>query len=147
MVKFNSNLFIIFTKKYLKKSAKKTIYNLAVFPIIFGLFFNFYNIAFSTVGAPQIISYQGRLANSSGDLLTGTYYFRFSIWDSSTVGTGSQLWPAVIIPGTATTTVTSGVFNINIGDTANNYPDVLNYNFYDNADVYLEVQVSSPREV
>ena len=85
------------------------------------------------------------MTNAAGDLQGGggtSFYFRFSIWDSPTVGSGNKLWPA-ITPGTATTTVTSGVFNVNIGDTANSYPDVLNYNFYDNADVYLQVEVSS----
>src|SRR3989344_671535 len=77
-------------------------------------------------GVPTIISYQGRLTNSTGDLigsLSGTtYYFNFSIWDSPTVGAGTKLWPAGN-PATTTATVRQGVFNVNIGDTANGYPD------------------------
>src|SRR3989344_4130632 len=129
---------IIIIKNQVRKIIKFSI----IFPIIFGLFFGFLNSAFSTTGAPKIISYQGRLTNSSDVLQTGTFYFRFSIWDSSIVGSGDQLWP-IITPGTATTTVTSGVFNVNIGDIDNSYPDILNYNFYDNSDAYIQVEVSS----
>ena len=101
--------------------------------------------AYGTAGVPNIISYQGRLTDSSGSVLGGTgttYYFKFSIWDSSTILSGNRLWPTSA-PGTATSTVTSGVFNVNIGDTANSYPDALDYDFYTNADVYLQVEVSS----
>jgi hypothetical protein len=100
---------------------------------------------FAATGAPNIISYQGRLTDSSGNLLGGSgsnYYFKFSIWDSSSVGGGSKLWPSGS-PGVATSTVTDGVFNVNIGDTVNGYPDTLNYNFNDNNTVFLQVEVSS----
>lgn len=98
------------------------------------------------VGTPSILSYQGRLTDSGGNLLGGssgtTYYFKFSIWNNATVGAGSRLWPSSA-PNSTTATVTSGVFNVNIGDTANGYPDTLNYNFNTNADIYLQVEVSS----
>ncbi|TSC57168.1 MAG: putative serine-rich adhesin for platelets-like, partial [Parcubacteria group bacterium Greene0416_79] len=96
-------------------------------------------------GVPTILSYQGRLANSSGDLLGGsgtTYYFKFSIWDNATVGSGTRLWP-IGVPATTTSTVRQGVFTVNIGDTANSYPDVLDYNFNSSSDIYLQVEVSS----
>src|SRR3989344_304212 len=100
-------------------------------------------------GTPTIISYQGRLTNSSGSLLGGasgtTYYFKFSIWDNSTVGSGIKLWPAEI-PATTTASVREGVFNVNIGDTANGYPDSLNYNFNTNKDIYLQVEVSDDND-
>ncbi|MDP3975190.1 MAG: hypothetical protein Q8P88_02825, partial [Candidatus Jorgensenbacteria bacterium] len=103
--------------------------------------------AAAVTGVPKIISYQGRLANASGDLLGGSgtsYYFKFSIWNSPTSSpvTGSQLWPSASSSVT-TSTVTSGVFNVAIGDTANGYPDALTYDFYENRDVYLQVEVSS----
>ena len=101
--------------------------------------------AHAAPGVPDIISYQGRLTNSNGQLLGGngtTYYFRFSIWDSPTVATGSKLWPSSN-PGTTPLSVDDGVFNVNIGDTANGYPDALTYNFQDNSAVYLQVEVSS----
>ncbi|HRH25528.1 MAG TPA: hypothetical protein PLD99_01045, partial [Parcubacteria group bacterium] len=105
--------------------------------------------AFSTPvlaqGAPSIISYQGRLADSGGNLLGSTsgttYYFKFSIWDNQTVGSGSRVWP-VALPGVTTSTVRSGVFNVNIGDTTNGYPDALDYAF-SNPNIYLQVEVSA----
>ena len=94
-------------------------------------------------GVPTILGYQGRLTNSSGDLLGGsgtTYYFKFSIWDASS--SGNRLWPSSA-PGITSTTVRQGVFNVNIGDTANSYPDALDYNFNNNRSVYLQVEASS----
>jgi hypothetical protein len=47
-------------------------------------------------GTPKVISYQGRLTDSTGNLLGGTgtnYFFKFSIWNNSTVGLGTKLWP------------------------------------------------------
>ncbi|MBI5456882.1 hypothetical protein HY969_04035 [Candidatus Kaiserbacteria bacterium] len=93
---------------------------------------------------PTIISYQGRLTDSSGNLLGGsgtTYYLKFSIWDSATVGSGTRVWPTSA-PTATTANVRQGVFTVNIGDTANGYPDALNY-LFDSTSVYLQVEVSS----
>lgn len=126
-------------------------------------FKNFLHIIFSTVilfsvtflrvyatsGVPTIVSYQGRLADSSGTVLGGAgtnYYFKFSIWDSPTVGSGAKLWPAGA-PGTNTLSVASGVFNVNIGDTGAGYPDALTYDFQTNDTVYLQVEVSSDNSI
>ncbi len=95
--------------------------------------------------SPNIFSYQGRLTDSTGALLGGSgtnYYFKFSIWDSATVGAGTRLWPSGA-PGTMTTSVVQGVFNVNIGDTANGYPDALNYDFNTSSTIYLQVEASS----
>ena len=94
---------------------------------------------------PSIISYQGRLADSSGNLLGGsgtTYYFKFSIWNNATVDSGTRLWPASA-PTASSFTVRQGVFIANIGDTASGYPHALDYDFSTAGDVYLEVSVSS----
>ena len=96
-------------------------------------------------GTPTILSFQGRLADSSGNLLGGNgtnYYFKFSIWDNTTVGAGTKLWPTSS-PSSATSSVRQGVFNVNIGDTAAGYPDVLDYNFSTATDIYLQIEVSS----
>ena len=98
-----------------------------------------------SAGIPSIFNYQGRLADSSSNFLGGngtTYYFKFSIWDNASVGSGSKLWPTGA-PGTVSTTVKQGIFNVNIGDTANGYPDTLDYNFNTSNDVFLQVEVSS----
>src|SRR5690242_2066971 len=102
-------------------------------------------LAQAATGVPKIISYQGRLTDSAGNLLGGTgtnYFFKFSIWDDPTPGNGTKLWPAGA-PGTVTSSVADGVFNVNIGDTANGYPDALTYNFQDSDTVYLQVEVAS----
>ncbi len=98
-------------------------------------------------GTPAIFSYQGRLTNASGDLLGGsgtTYYFKFSIWDVSTGGVAgtNRLWP-LTAPTSVPATVRQGVFNVNIGDTANDYPDTLDYNFNTDEDIFLQIEVSS----
>ena len=117
-----------------------------IFVIILFLFaFLSLCISVYAAGTPSIISYQGRLADSNGDLLGGsgtTYYFKFSIWDNATVGSGSRLWPSSA-PSATTVTVREGVFNVNIGDTDNGYLDELDLNFNINSDIYLQVEVSS----
>ena len=88
----------------------------------------------ASFGPPAILGYQGRLTNSSGDLLGGsgtTYYFKFSIWDNATAGSGNQLWPASS-PSSVAATVRQGVFNVNIGDTENGFPHLLDLDFSDN---------------
>jgi|GEM_PF-3904888 len=126
-------------------TAKTTLKHLIPAVVIAGAVLLSASPILAASGIPKIISYQGRLANSSGALLGGsgtTYYFQFSIWDSPTVDLGNRLWPTAV-PGTATATVVDGVFNVNIGDTANGYPDALTYDFYENRDVYLQIAVSS----
>ncbi len=102
-------------------------------------------VVFAAPGVPNIVSYQGRLTDSSGRLLGGSgtsYYFRFSLWSTSTIGGGSKLWPTGQ-PGIVTTSVVDGVFNVNIGDTVNGYPDALTYNFQDSDAAYLQIEVSN----
>ena len=100
--------------------------------------------AIAASAPPKIISYQGRLTDSGGSLLGGsgtTYYFKFSIWDSATVGSGTKLWPATVTSTSAN--VRQGVFTVNVGDTANGYPTALDLDFSNNTNVYLQVEVSS----
>lgn len=109
------------------------------------LSFLFFSLFAEAAGVPTIISYQGRLADSNGDLLGGTgttYYFKFSVWDNSTVGSGVRLWPTNA-PSSSALSVRSGVFSVNIGDTVAGYPDALDYNFNTASNIYLQVEVSS----
>lgn len=96
----------------------------------------------AAAGVPYAFSYQGRLYDSSGNLLGGsgtTYCFKFSLWDHTTPGSGSRIWPTSA-PGAAQLTVRYGVFTANVGiDT----PDPLTFNFYDNDAVYLQVEVAA----
>lgn len=108
--------------------------------------FLFLCISVYAAGTPSIFSYQGRLADSNGDLLGDssgtTYYFKFSIWDNAAVDQGSKLWPTAA-PTATPATVREGVFNVNIGDIASGYPDILNLDFNTDADIYLQVRVCS----
>jgi len=47
-------------------------------------------VAQAATGAPQIISYQGRLTDATGVLQNGNFDFKFSIWDSATPPGGIQ---------------------------------------------------------
>lgn len=94
----------------------------------------------ASAGVASMLSYEGRLTDASGNPLGGTgqpYCFRFSIYDSPTVGAGTKLWPAGA-PATTISTTTDGVFTALIGQA-----DPLTYNFYDNNTVYLNVDVNT----
>jgi len=67
---------------------------------------------------------------------------RFSIYTDDTVGAPDlKLWPAGT-PSAMPVTVTNGVFNVGIGDTAGN-GDALTLDFESNSAYYLQVEVSS----
>ncbi|HTP57010.1 MAG TPA: hypothetical protein VMJ72_01885, partial [Candidatus Paceibacterota bacterium] len=93
--------------------------------------------------APEILSFQGRLTDASGNLVGGNgtnYYFKFAIFNAPSGGT--QLWPSAPIGSSATITakVTQGVFNVLIGDTTAGF-EAMNLDF-DSTNYYLEVRVS-----
>ena len=117
------------------------------FGIIFFVVFSisFISFSYADTGVPNIISYQGHLTDTGGNPLGGTstpYYFKFSFWDSATVGSGTKLWPSSS-PSVTSLAVKQGSFNVNIGDTTAGYPDTLDYNWNTNSRVYLQIEISS----
>lgn len=92
----------------------------------------------AAAGVSSMLSYEGRLTDTSGNPLGGTgtqYCFRFSIYDASSGGT--KLWPAGT-PSVTLATTTDGVFTALVGQA-----DSLTYNFYDSDTVYLNVEAYS----
>jgi len=102
-------------------------------------------VALAATGAPQIINHQGRLLDSSGNLLGGSgteYCFKFSFYDDATIGGGDvKLWPTGS-PSTMTATVKNGVFNVGIGDTSVG-GDTLDYDFQSTDTTFLNIDVAT----
>ena len=112
--------------------------------LIYAIFSNLIHPAtvHAATGVPKVLSYQGRLYDSGGNLLGGAgtaYCFRFSIFNASSGG--SQLWPAATA-SIMTVNVQNGIFNVGIGDTSAG-GDALTYDFQSNDTVYLNVAVAT----
>ena len=91
----------------------------------------------AAVGVSKILSYQGRLTDTSGTPLGGLYCFRFSIYDVQSGG--NKLWPAgVTPPNTNTVNVVNGIFNVGIGEADN----LNTFNFYSSNSPYLNIEVA-----
>ena len=133
----------------IQKISKKIVHLLAAGSVLLSSFLpNILNnipVAKAAPGVPQILNHQGRLLDSSGNLLGGTgtdFCFKFSLFDDSAVGApDTQLWPAGT-PSTMTIVVKNGVYNVGIGDTSAG-GDTLDYDFQTNSSVFLNVQVAT----
>ncbi len=145
MLKLLTGYLYLFHKYKYPVSMKEDRYKkapiLRLFSLIFVLVFVFSSSLSISAATPRILSFQGRLTNSAGDLLgsSGTdYYFKFSIYNASSSGT--ELWTSSAT-GIAIK-VTQGVFNTLLGDTTAGF-NSLNLDFDSTTNYYLEVQVSS----
>ena len=125
-----------------KFSRKKITLSLVVVFFIFGLFIN--NV-FAATGVPSLLHHQGRLLDSSGNILGGpsgtNYCFRFSLYDNVNVGSGTKLWPSST-PSTMAVNVQNGVFNVDVGDTSSG-GDLLNFDFNSTDGIYLNTEVAN----
>ena len=88
------------------------------------------------------VNYQGRLADSGGNPLDGTYGMSFSLWDASTGG--SLVWGP---EGHAAVPVSDGLFSVGLGSQTSGGIPTSAWN----GDRYLEITVGgetlSPREL
>ncbi|MFZ2150170.1 MAG: hypothetical protein WAV15_03350 [Minisyncoccia bacterium] len=124
-------------------SSKKSI--TFVLMMLFSVSILISNTVFAASGTPLMLHHQGRLLDSSGNLLGGAsgtnYCFRFSFYDNTTVGSGSKLWPTGT-PSKMTVNVKNGVLNADIGDTSAG-GDALDFNFQTTDEIYLNIEVAN----
>jgi len=135
--------FII--KKILKQflSKKKVTFVLVT---IFSLSILIFNPVLAATGVPTLLHHQGRLLDSTGNLLGGSggtnYCFKFSLYDTDTPPGGTKLWPSGS-PNYMTVNVKNGIINTDIGDTSViGEGDTLDFDFNSTDEVYLNVQVA-----
>ncbi|MBN2088925.1 hypothetical protein JW964_04905 [candidate division KSB1 bacterium] len=85
----------------------------------------------SQASVPQLINYQGKLSNSSGNPLSGNYAITFRIYDAATGGT--LKWQEI-----QNVTVTNGLFSVLLGS-VNTIP----LNLFESTGNYLSLQVAN----
>lgn len=99
----------------------------------------------------QQVSYQAKLTDSSGSVVTdGNYAMKFSVYDASTGG--NRLWTAtgtIASPGAINASSTSGLFTINFGDTsaAGQWQNALPTNIWHNDSLFLGVTIGADAEM
>jgi hypothetical protein len=94
--------------------------------------------AYVEAAVPRLINYQGRLTDTSGNPLNGTYTVVFRIYDVATAG--SPLWQ-----GTYSVSIQKGIFNVLLGDINDAGFNFANLNF--DKQYYLGIKVGSDAEM
>ncbi|MDO8625860.1 MAG: hypothetical protein Q7K39_00145 [Candidatus Magasanikbacteria bacterium] len=91
--------------------------------------------------APALITYQGKMLNSSNFAITTTVAMKFVLYSASSGGTALYTASGTL-PTTSTINVTptNGLFSINLGDTGTNSLD--SSIFQNNQTIYLEISVA-----
>jgi hypothetical protein len=94
-----------------------------------------YGLLTANAAVPHLLSYQGRLTDSSGSPLNGLYNITFRIYDAETAG--NLLWQ-----GTYTSiSITKGIFNILLGDVSDTGFNFTNLAF--DKPYWLEIKVGT----
>ncbi|MEK7189807.1 MAG: hypothetical protein AAB666_02395, partial [Patescibacteria group bacterium] len=124
-----------------KKWFKKAI-NFGLVAIFVFLFF-FLNSAPVEAGNQQI-TFQGKLTNSSGNVVSnGTYYVKLTIWDAASGGSCQYTASSTCSSVTSTpVTVTNGIFSINLGDTSASLA-AISPTLFNSSALYLGITVCS----
>jgi len=110
------------------------IKTLTILSLLLGMLFYPTPQVQAATGIPKLINFQGRLTDSNDNLLDGTYYICFSIYDAES--DGNKLWPSGD-PSPTTVSVSNGVFSTQVG-----LADTLDLDFT-NDTYYLNVYVNS----
>lgn len=97
------------------------------------MFFVVMCMSISAEAVPGIIDYQGKLAETGGHALTGTYEMTFSLYPVESGGTA--LWG----PEGQDVAITGGIFNVHMGS-VKSFPS----NLFDNDALYLHVRIYNP---
>ena len=92
-------------------------------------------------GVPELLNYQGKLTDDSGQPLTGTYDMTFKLWSHQTDTDPSYLkWTETWNTGSSQVTVTDGLFNVVLGSINTG---TLGTVFEANDTLYLEITVGA----
>lgn len=95
--------------------------------------------AHAVTSVPTKMNFQGRVTNSSGNILAnGTYNMKFRIWSAASAGT--QLWSEDrLVSAAQGVVVTNGQFSVQLGDVTS-----LPASVFTSSSLYFEVELPTP---
>ena len=131
----------MFLKQTLRVGVQKTLIAVSlILTTIFGVFGTTVTLAAAQT-IPYKINFQGRLTDTSGNILTdGSYNIKFRLYDA--VSSGTLLWTENrVVTGTDNrVATTNGLFNLQFGDLTSLPPSIINGSY----PLYLEVELPTP---